>query len=270
MINEVNKTKCSATLRENRLTRKQHITNVFGKISSGIGMIVKGHPYENKQELISNYYSFIYPYLNYYNYIWGSTYKTSLKRLITCQNKAIWIIAHAIEEQAVIQYIRTWINTYLIGCFMFCMSIGKVPESLTSIFKAIGDFHSCSTSWWFEGAVAWEACSVFTWAIFWTIVYDGTHPVQQKFDTLDPYGLGIYTTAYIPKLLTIFFVVWTFLWDFGRDEGHWTMTMPPVMVQNSHSAWLSTMGNRKRRSLLTTLATLKTNAAAAMQQWLTA
>ena len=96
MINEVNKTKCSATLLENRLTRKQHIVYVFGKISSGIGMIIKGHPYVNKQELISNYYSFIYPYLNYYNYIWGSTYKTSLKRLITCQNKAIWIIAHAI------------------------------------------------------------------------------------------------------------------------------------------------------------------------------
>ena len=35
-------------------------------------------------------------------------------------------------------------NTYLIGRFMFCMSIGKVPESLTSIFKKNSDYHSYS------------------------------------------------------------------------------------------------------------------------------
>ena len=37
------------------------------------------------------------------------------------------------------------INTYLIGRFMFCMSIGKVPECLTSLFKKNSDFHSYST-----------------------------------------------------------------------------------------------------------------------------
>ena len=37
------------------------------------------------------------------------------------------------------------INTYFIGRFMFCMSAGKVPESLTSLFKKNSDYHSYST-----------------------------------------------------------------------------------------------------------------------------
>ena len=37
------------------------------------------------------------------------------------------------------------INTYLIGRFMFRISIDKVPESLTSLFKKNSDYHSYST-----------------------------------------------------------------------------------------------------------------------------
>ena len=36
------------------------------------------------------------------------------------------------------------INTH-IGRFMLCMSIGKDPESLTSLFKKNSDFHAYST-----------------------------------------------------------------------------------------------------------------------------
>ena len=37
------------------------------------------------------------------------------------------------------------INTYLIGRFIFCMSIGKISESLTSLFQKNNDFQSYST-----------------------------------------------------------------------------------------------------------------------------
>ena len=94
-INEVDKSKLLGILIDSKLTWKQHIAYVSGKISRGIGMIIKAGQYLNKQGLISLYYSFIYPYLTNCNHIWGSTYKTSLKPLITLQNKAVRIIAHA-------------------------------------------------------------------------------------------------------------------------------------------------------------------------------
>ena len=71
------------------------MVHISGKIARGIGMIIKAREYLNKQGLLSLYYSFIYPYLTYSNHIWGSTYKSRLRQLITFQNKAVKIIAHA-------------------------------------------------------------------------------------------------------------------------------------------------------------------------------
>ena len=142
LINEVDKTKFLGILFDNKLTWKQHIAYVSGKIARGIAMIIKVRKYLNKQGLISFDYSFIYPYLTYCNHIWGSTYKTSLKRLTTLQNKAARIIAHARWRAGcdpVYKHLNIMkvahINTYRIGRFMFRMSIGNVPESLTSLFK---------------------------------------------------------------------------------------------------------------------------------------
>ena len=152
LINEVDQIKFLGVLIDNKLTWKQHIAYVSGKIARGIGMIIKARQYLNKQGLISLYYSFIYPYLTYCNHIWGSTSKTSLKRLTTLQNKAVRIIAHArwrASSDPIYKHLNIMklahINTYLIGRFMFRISIGKVPESLTSLLKKNSDYHSYST-----------------------------------------------------------------------------------------------------------------------------
>ena len=150
LINEVDKTKFLGVLIDNKLTWKQHIAYVSDKIACGIGMIIKARQYLDKQGLISLYNSFIYPYLTYCNHIWGSTYKTSLKRLTTLQNKAVKIISHArwrASCDTIYKHLNIMklahINTYLIGRFMFRISIGKVPESLTSLLKT-SDYHSYS------------------------------------------------------------------------------------------------------------------------------
>ena len=151
LSNEVDKTKFLGVLIDNKLTWKQHIAYVSDKIACGIGMIIKARQYLDKQGLISLYNSFIYPYLTYCNHIWGSTYKTSLKRLTTLQNKAVKIIAHARWRAScdpIYKHLNIMklahINTYVIGRFMFRISIGKVPESLTSLLKT-SDYHSYST-----------------------------------------------------------------------------------------------------------------------------
>ena len=142
LINEVVKTKFLGILIVNKLTWKQHVAHVSGKIARGIGMIIKARQYLNKQGLISLYYSSIYPCPTYCNHIWGSTYKTSLKRLTTLQNKAVRIIAHARWRAScdpICKHLNIMklahIDTYLIGRFIFRVSIGKVSESLTSLLK---------------------------------------------------------------------------------------------------------------------------------------
>ena len=98
---------------------------------------------------MSLYYSFIYPYLTYCNHIWGATYKTRLKRLVMLQNKAVRILSHAgnrtssdpLYKKLDIMKVEN-INTYLIGRFMFCVSI---PQSFRTLFRKNNEYHSYST-----------------------------------------------------------------------------------------------------------------------------
>ena len=48
--------------------------------------------YFNSSTLLTLYYSFIYPYLNYCNCVWGNTCKSYLTPLIKLQNMAVRII----------------------------------------------------------------------------------------------------------------------------------------------------------------------------------
>ena len=115
-------------------------------------MIIKARQYLNKTGLMSLYYSFIYPYLTYCNHIWGATYKTRLKRLVMLQNKAIRILSHAgnrrssdpLYKKLNIMKLEN-IHNYLIGRYMFCLSIDKVPQSFRILFRRSNEYHSYST-----------------------------------------------------------------------------------------------------------------------------
>ena len=75
----------------------------------------------------------------YCNHIWGSTYKTNLKRLAILQNKALHIISYMIPKSSAEPLYREFnvmkfdnINTYLIGNFMYRYS--KVKGSRIILF----------------------------------------------------------------------------------------------------------------------------------------
>ena len=93
-INEVYKTKFLGVIIDNKLNWKDHISYICGNIARGIGKIIKASNFLNKNGLMALYYSFVYPYLIYCNHIWGSTYKTNLRRLVILQNKVVRIISH--------------------------------------------------------------------------------------------------------------------------------------------------------------------------------
>ena len=84
----------------------------------------------------------------YCNHIWGSTYKTNLKRLAILQNKALRIISYMkprssagplYKELNVMKFDN--INTYLIGNFMYRHSKERVPELFYSFFIKNQDIH---------------------------------------------------------------------------------------------------------------------------------
>ena len=74
---------------DSKLSWKNHISLVTGKLSKSIGMIVKAREYVNRNAPLTLYYSFVYPYLTYCNYVWGCTYQTNLKQLFILQKKAL-------------------------------------------------------------------------------------------------------------------------------------------------------------------------------------
>ena len=71
---------------------KPQIQNAARKISKSIGIICKSSFYL-MNSLCTLYYSLVYPYLHYCASVWGSTYQSHLKRLITLQKRVIRIIS---------------------------------------------------------------------------------------------------------------------------------------------------------------------------------
>ena len=152
-IDEVKKTKFLVVINDSKLNWKEHISYISGKLSHSIGMIIKARHFLNNHGLISLCYSFLYPYLSYCNHIWGSTYKTNLKKTLTSlQNKVIRIILHMnarkncdamYNELGIIKFVN--INKYLIGRFMVRVYHGQVPEFLSPFFVRNCDIHQHET-----------------------------------------------------------------------------------------------------------------------------
>ena len=134
-IDKVKKTKFLCVIIDSKLNWKEYISCISGKLSRSIGMIIKARHFLNKHGLIASYHSFLYPYLSNCNHIWGSTYKTNLKKLTTLQNKAIRIISQMnarkncdamYNQLGIVKFVN--INKYLIGRFMFRVYHRQVPE----------------------------------------------------------------------------------------------------------------------------------------------
>ena len=92
IINETDSTKFLGVIIDNKLSWKNHIKHVVGKVSRGIGMILKARKLLNQDALITLYYSFIFPYFVYCNHVWGSTYESSWEKLHPLQKKIVRII----------------------------------------------------------------------------------------------------------------------------------------------------------------------------------
>ena len=81
------------------LSWKLHILNVSRKISKSVGIIHKSSFCLSAVSLRTLYFSLVYPYLIYCIIVWGSTFQTNLKRIITLHEKVInYIISNVLFD----------------------------------------------------------------------------------------------------------------------------------------------------------------------------
>ena len=77
---------------DNRLSFEKHINNLVKKLSKAVGILCQVKNFLNSQALLQLYYAIFHSHLQYGLIIWGSTFKTYLKKLTTLQNKAVKIV----------------------------------------------------------------------------------------------------------------------------------------------------------------------------------
>ena len=146
-ISETVKSKFLGVIIDNKLSWKDHIAYISGKIARGIGIILKARKYLLKESLISLYYSFIYSYLIYCNHVWGLACKTHLDSLIKLQKRAIRIIVGVHPRtytEPLFQKLKLLkcedINKHLIGRLMFRIQNNELPI-FQNFFKRNRDVH---------------------------------------------------------------------------------------------------------------------------------
>ena len=84
-IEQVKETVFLGVVLDEHLAWKPHISQVACKISKSIGVINRARFFLPKPCLKTLYYCLVYPYLHYCIIVWGSTYKTNLRRLVSLQ-----------------------------------------------------------------------------------------------------------------------------------------------------------------------------------------
>ena len=108
--------------------------------------------YFTSSTLLTLYYSFLYPYLNYCNCIWGNTCKTYLYPLIKLQKMAMRIIEGAersdhtediFKKLKVLNIDKLYV--YCTQLLLFKYHYNKLPAIFDSFFTRNGVVHSIAT-----------------------------------------------------------------------------------------------------------------------------
>lgn len=89
----VESTKFLGVYIDQHLKWKKHIEEINKKITKNVGILKRISYVIPSHILINLYFTLVYPYINYCNIIWTSTYNTNLKNLIISHKKAVRVIS---------------------------------------------------------------------------------------------------------------------------------------------------------------------------------
>ena len=137
---------------DQHLTWKDHINTIASKISRSIGVISKARYFISQTSLLQLYYSLVYPYLYYGNVVWGSTYKTRLKRLLILQKRIIRIITNSPFDAHTTPLFKKLsllkiddIHSLQIALFMHSVHFNSIPNTFQNLFKKNSEVHNYAT-----------------------------------------------------------------------------------------------------------------------------
>ena len=142
------KTKFLGVIIDHKITWKEHVAYVSGKMSRSMGILIKARNCLNKHAMMTLYYSFIYPYMTYCNNVWGSTYKSNTERVYNIQKRALRIMYNLGKGELIIPVFTEMrilkfpdINVYLTSRFMFRYHCELVPGIFHGYFINNTDVH---------------------------------------------------------------------------------------------------------------------------------
>src|ERR1043165_3670649 len=151
-IAQVDSTKFLGVFIDQHLTWKTHIDYIALKIAKNIGILKRIAYLLPKDIKKSLYFTLIYPYLNYCNFIWASNYPSRLHKLTMLQNKAIKMIEGA-ESRASSYPIFTrlkllninQIRNYQIADLFYCFENELLPNLFANYFSKASSTHKHDT-----------------------------------------------------------------------------------------------------------------------------
>ena len=128
------------------LTWKPHILNLTRKISKSLGIIYKSSFCLNKNSLCTLYYGLVYPYLYYCACVWGLTYHSNFKRLVTLQKRALERFLEVISMLTLIKSLKFEnIVSLQVAKIMYLYKSGQLPESFQNMFFTGQEIHNYNT-----------------------------------------------------------------------------------------------------------------------------
>ena len=126
---------------DENLSWKPHIANIAKKVLKSIGIIYKASLCLPTSTLCTPYYSLVYPYLLYCITVWGSSYPSTLKRIVLLQKKVVQIISRSIfnaHTEPTFKQLKTpnlySIYRFQIGKIMFLFKISRLLDALKKLF----------------------------------------------------------------------------------------------------------------------------------------
>ena len=151
-IERVKETVFLGVVLDEHLSWKPHISQVARKISKSIGVINRARFFLPKPCLKTLYYCLVYPYLYYCIIVWGSTYKTNLRRLVSLQKRAIRIISkstfdsHSDPIFKELELLKlSDIRQLELGKLMFSLNHSLLPSKFNNYFSLNKQVHSHAT-----------------------------------------------------------------------------------------------------------------------------
>ena len=98
------------------------------------------------------YYSLVYPYLYYCACVWGSTYHSNLKRLVTLQKRAVRTISRSAFDPHTDPTFKSLkllkfenIISLQVAKIMYLYKSGQLPESFQNMFFTGQEIHNYNT-----------------------------------------------------------------------------------------------------------------------------